>query len=78
MEKDWRIVNQEAYLKGKHIVRCAFSEPASSDHAHCAFCWEKFGKEEDMAQVGYRTVDGPWWICERCFEDFKERFEWIV
>ena len=78
MEKDWRIVNQEAYLKGKHLVRCAFWESASSDHAHCAFCWEKFGKEEDMAQVGYRVVDGPWWVCESCFEDFKERFEWIV
>lgn len=27
---------------------------------------------------GYATQDDYRWICESCFEDFKEMFEWTV
>ena len=78
MNEDWRLVNQSKYLKGKLLIRTTFQKSKNCDHAHCAFCWDKFGEEAGMLHVGYRTKDGPWWICERCFSDFRELFMWRV
>lgn len=78
MQNDWRLVNQENYLKDKLVTKANFNETESCDHVHCAFCWEKIGKGLDMVHSGYRVVDGPWWICDTCFHDFKESFGWIL
>jgi hypothetical protein len=29
-------------------------------------------------QEGYATEDNYRWICEECFEDFKDLFDWKV
>ena len=76
MDNDWRIVNQDKYLFRRHLVKCCFTDSEKYDHAHCSFCWEKFGNAEGMTRMGYRVVDGPWWVCENCFNDFRNRFEW--
>ena len=76
MVADWRLVNQENYLKGKTLIKASFRETNDFDHTHCAFCWDKFSNHIDMMHIGYRVVDGPWWICEKCFSDFKEQFNW--
>ena len=88
MEKDWRLTNQEKYLTGRHLIRTDFVPDGDNDHAHCAFCWEKFG--EYWQHTGYRTAAGRRiryrgrivvqydWICEKCFRDFQERFRWAV
>ncbi|MDT7806778.1 MAG: hypothetical protein QOJ70_591 [Acidobacteriota bacterium] len=37
--------------------------------------------EEDYPDVlheGYATEDNYRWICEQCFKDFKDLFEWKV
>jgi hypothetical protein len=64
--------------------------PHPWDHDHCEFCWAKF---EEAAKVverqsadpsvlteGYVTADPDVdkWICGRCFEDFKDEFNWSV
>ena len=59
------------------------------DHDHCEFCWAKFEAAARVADLqppdpsilteGYVTVEGDGalkWICERCFEDFKDEFHW--
>jgi hypothetical protein len=40
---DWRLRNQERYLKGATLYRRQY-EPASeqNDHDHCEFCFTKF------------------------------------
>ena len=76
MVDDWRLVNQEKYLKGKTVIKANFMETSKCDHTHCAFCWDKFSNCTDMLHTGYRVADGSWWICEKCFNDFKKQFNW--
>ena len=45
-------------------------------HEHCDFCWEK--ALTDNHSTFYCTEDFKYWICEECFEDFKNRFHWSV
>ena len=80
---DWRRRGQEDYLLGKTLLHRTYRQyPAnpSWDHDHCEFCWAKFmvGDDPDVLHVGYCTEDEYHWICETCFEDFKEEFRWRV
>ncbi len=43
-------------------------------HEHCNFCWEK--ALTDTLCTFYCTDDMQYWVCEKCFYDFKERFNW--
>ncbi len=43
-------------------------------HAHCEFCWDKALTYE--ACTFYCTEDMYHWICEKCFNDFREKFGW--
>jgi hypothetical protein len=80
---DWRLRGQEAYLGGAALVRRPYRRYAANadwDHDHCAFCWAKF-MVEDLPIVlheGYATRDDYHWICQRCFQDFREQFRWTV
>ena len=78
---DWRLTNQERYLRGVALVwRTYASASPQTDHDHCEFCFAKFmrGNEPDTLQDGYATVDGYRWICKQCFSDFSELFAWQV
>lgn len=73
---DWRLTNQIDYLNKKKIVRSDFANFPGRDHEHCSFCWKKFGHSPELLQKGYCTDDAHHWICDGCFNDFKEMFEW--
>jgi len=78
---DWRLTNQEKFLKGSILVRKRYVKPREDwDHDHCVFCWAKFMEDErsDALNEGYVTSDGRHWICLTCFHDFHESFEWKV
>ncbi len=80
---DWRLFNQEKYLKGVTLILRKYRRYPKNpdwDHDHCEFCMAKFMTEDfpDVLHVGYATRDEYHWICEPCFEDFKERFNWVV
>lgn len=45
-------------------------------HEHCWFCWEKATTDTD--RVFYCTEDMGCWICEGCFNDFRDEFGWTV
>ena len=82
-ETDWRLGSQENYLKGVALVhrRCRRNpRDATWDHDHCEFCWAKFTVEDcpDVLHRGYATTDDYHWICEKCFDDFKDLFKWTV
>ena len=78
MEKDWRLNKQERYLFKRKLIRKTFKSHGNCDHAHCSFCWGKFGDIQDWLRVGYCTEDGMHWICEQCYNDFKDQFKWKV
>ncbi len=84
---DWRLTNQEAYLKGATLRLRRFSVRAGQpdwDHDHCEFCWTKIAEKnrkqpgDDLRTEAYATEDGCRWVCPQCFFDFKERFQWKV
>lgn len=75
---DWRINNQMDYMFRARLLHTTFAESSRGDHEHCEFCWDKFGEGEGMLHSGYCTLDGYRWICERCFQDFRDQFEWKV
>lgn len=75
---DWRLTNQMSYLYRAKLKRCQFKGKNIADHEHCEFCMEKFSFEANTLKEGYCTLDQYRWICEECFEDFKEIFEWEI
>ena len=78
-KNDWRLMGQEKYLKNATLFYVNYEKPNLEwDHDHCEFCMEKFSDDENDLHRGYRTADDYRWICEDCFNDFKEMFEWKV
>lgn len=78
---DWRLQGQERYLTGVTLTRRQWRETrAGWDHDHCEFCSEKFADDRipDALHEGWTTPDEYRWICDQCFADFRERFQWKV
>jgi len=80
-ENDWRLQNQAKYLSGVELrweKYVKFSE--EWEHEHCQFCWAKFMDVDDpeVLREGYVDESGDRWICEECFEDFRDLFGWRV
>jgi len=84
-DDDWRLQGQERYLLGR-TVRWAIwaSDRENWDHDHCDFCmakiWDRFNPSDDHVQyaAAWVTEDNHHWICPVCFDDFRERFGWVV
>lgn len=79
--KDWRLTNQEKYLKGKTLYLKKWSKTRENwDHDHCNFCWAEFTDYNipNVLHEGYTTKDDYYWICKKCFGDFKKMFKWKV
>ena len=76
---DWRRQGQEEYLANKTLVRMDYKPYRKDwDHDHCEFCGAKFSLVEDDLHCGYSTMDNYWWICDDCFEDFKNEYKWGI
>jgi hypothetical protein len=73
-ENDWRLMGQIKYLAGKEMVCKKWKRPREEwDHDHCEFCWEKI---DETSSEAYCTEDERHWVCDECFEDFREMFGW--
>ena len=76
---DWRRSGQENYLKGVVLQLETYAPPRPSwDHEHCEFCNSKISQHAEDLPRGYATPDRYRWICETCFEDFREEFGFVV
>ncbi|MCI9307805.1 MAG: hypothetical protein HFI28_15255 [Lachnospiraceae bacterium] len=78
---DWRLRGQEEYLTNAKFLYEKFNALSQKgSHAHCEFCWHKFMENpegiKDCSQEGYCTVDGKYWVCKDCFQDFQDEFNW--
>ena len=81
MMYDWRLMGQEEYLYGMNFKKHKYNEKEEGcDHTHCEFCWCKFmeikSSDGDICRDGYKSENGGYWICNKCFNDFKDRFNW--
>ena len=49
----------------------------TGDHDHCVSCWDKFMEEDlpDVLHCGFATQDERHWVCQECFEKFKDAME---
>lgn len=78
-KNDWRLLNQQEYLMSAKLKKSEYKKPSEKwDHDHCAFCWDKFSEDKEDLTQGYCTADQKYWICEECFNDFKEMFKFEV
>mgnify|MGYP002731887316 CR=1 FL=1 len=77
---DWRLFRcQDKYLMGATLIKQAYKPSSeSNDHDHCEFCMDKFGSDSENLHFGYCTEDEKIWICDNCFNDFKNRFHWKI
>lgn len=77
MDNDWRITYQKDYLDKKQLELLKYQRHSKIwDHDHCEFCFKTFSEFEGDLHEGYCTEDKIHWICEDCFHEFKEMFEW--
>ncbi len=78
-ETDWRLLNQKEFLLNAKLKKTEYTKPSDKwDHDHCVFCWDKFSENEEDLQQGYCTLDKKYWVCEECYNDFKEMFNFTV
>jgi hypothetical protein len=92
MEEDWRLMGQERFLQGaafRHKPYRAWRD--DWEHDHCAFCTRELvekgasSDDPDAQTEGYAAIgrgprgeDDYHWVCDDCFGDFRDRWEWTV
>lgn len=71
---DWRLTNQMNYLFQKKLYKKPYEPPRIDwEHDHCEFCGSRVDSSLPFA---YTTEDNYHWICQECYEDFKDMFQW--
>ena len=76
---DWRIQGQEGYLLDKYLQHRRFDRKLCvADFDQCDFCWDCFDEDRENPLFAYFEPEKKVWICEKCFNDFKEFFRWTV
>jgi len=82
---DWRLqLGDFHYLEGVTLTRRPWSAVNPEwDHDHCEFCLVHIGDhifddDPDTQLEGWTTLDLYHWVCQPCFEDFRDRFGWVV
>ena len=76
LNNEWRLTNQKNYLYKKKLVMKSYDQTSETwDHDHCVFCWVRI---DDKTPAAYTDGEGCHWICEKCYNDFKEMFEWEI
>ena len=80
MKEDWRLNGQERYLFGENLfcITSAVFRISGFDHMHCDFCWAKISPFSEDLHEGYATFDYRHFVCEECFNDFREQFQWTL
>ena len=75
---DWRLTNQERYLKGVTLKWKRYVRHSDSwEHDHCESCWSEFteGDAAETLHAGYATEENYRWIFGACYEDCLDIFE---
>lgn len=92
MADDWRVMGQERRLAGATFVRKPYRVWTETwEHDHCEMCARKFvesdstREDSETVTAGFAAVgrgpkgeDDYYWVCDECFDDFRDRFGWKV
>jgi hypothetical protein len=66
-------------MGAKLLYKRYVDRKSQADHDHCEFCGTKFSDIVPYAlKAGYTTIDEYRWICQQCFDDFKEMFVFTI
>lgn len=72
-KKLWNCAARDMEALGKDAGSLQPEEVPLWWHDHCEFCWEKIEADKDM--TCYCTEDHHHWVCEECYNDFKDMLE---
>lgn len=78
---DWRYSEdgEYNYLRGLVMTRKAYARQSEAwDHEHGEFCWQTFAEYDgaDTGREGYSDEAEDYWVCSRCYKDFKDALGW--
>ena len=62
-DNDWRLQGQERYLVGMHFTKKKFPLQTGG---------------KDAITDGFESTDRKRWVCEKCFNDFKGMFGFVL
>jgi hypothetical protein len=75
-KNDWRLTNQMDYLFKKFLLHILYQPYRIGwEHDHCEFCFKLI---DTSSKIAYCTTDQYYWICEECYNDFKDLFQWNI
>ena len=79
MKKPWYVIAYEdkEYLHSKKLEFREFDH-AIPDHRHCEVCWATISQCSEDLHFGYYENDSRSWICEDCYDNFRELFKWTA
>ena len=80
-KKEWYIEQFEdnEHLHNKILKKVQFGLPYShSDHEHCEHCWARISNVEGDDHQGYYEPTSDSWICEECYNEYRELYGWSV
>lgn len=66
------------YLCGIDLAFKQFIPAADKDHEHCNLCSAKFSAAEIDLHYGYTAKDNTIWICQECYDYYKDWYKWNV
>ena len=80
-ERDWRLdiaEDPDFYAKFTWQFKTWKQTRDNWDHDHCEFCGTEISAAagEEILNDGWTNEDEYYWICEKCFNDFKDLYEW--
>jgi len=73
MNSEW-MKHQLGLLGGANLLRSKWVHE-EWNHAHCELCMDTIDASTCLA---YCTEDFKKWVCEGCYQDFKETFGWVL
>lgn len=78
-EDDWRLLSANPETR-KHFLHRLFDRTICyDDYDQCDFCYHCFDEEDEAhPETAYYCTDTGSWVCETCFQDFKDHFGWTA
>ena len=77
--REWNVEESDISLNNHVLHRKIFSDRLKdTEHEHCEFCSALFGSQKRDFVEGYCTEDYYYWICDHCYNEFKDEFNWTI
>ena len=75
-EDDWRLLSTRP-KKHLHYLHRVFDRTISfEDFDSCEYCYDQFDEDESHPKTAYYCREEHYWVCEKCYNDFKDHLGW--